>query len=64
MKVGDLVRKHHKEWRAEDCQQFGIVTFVTQKMVYVTWVGEAVWKSAYAEYELEAMLEVINDESR
>ena len=63
MKVGDLVRKNPEEWRAEDCQQFGIVTYVTQKMVYVTFIGEKVWKSAYAEYELEAMLEVI-DESR
>mgnify|MGYP003628023904 CR=1 FL=1 len=60
MKVGDLVRKHQDVWRAEDCQQFGIVTYVTQKMVYVTFIGEKVWKSAYAEYELE----VINDESR
>ena len=60
MKVGDLVRKHQDVWRAEDCQQFGIVTYVTQKMVYVTFIGEKVWKSAYAEYELE----VIDDESR
>jgi len=59
MKVGDLVRKHHKEWRAEDCQQFGIVTEVSHKMVYVTWLVE-VWRSSYAEYELE----VIDDESR
>ena len=57
MKVGDLVRKHQDVWRAEDCQQFGIVT-------YVTFIGEKVWKSAYAEYELEAMSEVIDDESR
>ena len=64
MKVGDLVRKHQDVWRAEDCQQFGIVTYVTQKMVYVTFIGEKVWKSAYAEYELEAMSEVIDDESR
>ena len=59
MKVGDLVRKHQDVWRAEDCQQFGIVTYVNH-MVYVTFLGEKVWKSAYAEYELE----VINDESR
>tara|TARA_Y100000034_G_scaffold127050_1_gene179240 strand:+ start:404 stop:583 length:180 start_codon:yes stop_codon:yes gene_type:complete len=55
MKVGDLVRKHHKEWRSEDCQQFGIVTNLIQKTVYVTWVGETVWMSAYAEYELEVI---------
>ena len=57
MKVGDLVRKHQDVWRAEDCQQFGIVTYVTQKMVYVTFIGEKVWKSAYAEYELEVINE-------
>ena len=56
MKVGDLVRKNPEEWRAEDCQQFGIVTYVTQKMVYVTFLGK-VWKSAYAEYELEVIHE-------
>ena len=55
MKVGDLVRKHQDVWRAEDCQQFGIVTYVTQKMVYVTFIGEKVWKSCYAEYELEVI---------
>ena len=59
MKVGDLVRKNPKEWRIEDCQQFGIVTEVSHKMVYDTFIGETVWKSAYAQYELEAMLEVI-----
>jgi hypothetical protein len=57
MKVGDLVRKHHEVWRIEDCQQFGIVSYVTQKMVYVTFLGEKVWKSAYAEYELEVINE-------
>ena len=55
MKVGDLVRKNPKEWRIEDCQQFGIVTNLFQKTVYVNWIGETVWKSAYAEYELEVI---------
>ena len=57
MKVGDLVRKNPEEWRAEDCQQFGIVTFVSHSMVYVTFLGEKVWESAYAEYELEVINE-------
>ena len=56
MKVGDLVRKHHKEWRAEDCQQFGIVTKIVGRTFYVTFLGK-VWKSAYAEYELEVIHE-------
>ncbi len=59
MNVGDLVRKHSAIWRAEDCQQFGIVTEITHKKVYVTFIGEKVWKSCYAEYELEVI-----DESR
>ena len=57
MKVGDLVRKNPKEWRAEDCQQFGIITKRIQQMVYVTFIGEPVWKSAYTEYELEVLSE-------
>ena len=55
MKVGDLVRKSPEVWRIEDCQQFGIVTNLIQKMVYVTFLGDKVWKSAYAEYELEVI---------
>jgi len=57
MKVGDLVRKNPEVWRIEDCQQFGIVTNLIQKMVYVTFLGDKVWKSAYAEYELEVINE-------
>jgi len=56
MKVGDLVRKSPEVWRIEDCQQFGIVTKVTHMKIYVTFLGE-VWKSAYAEYELEVLCE-------
>ena len=55
MKVGDLVRKHSAIWRAEDCQQFGIVTMIRDKSVYVTFLGEKVWQSCYAEYELEVI---------
>ena len=55
MKVGDLVRKNPKEWRIEDCQQFGIVTKIVDRTFYVTFIGEAVWKSCYAEYELEVI---------
>jgi len=55
MKVGDLVRKHHEVWRIEDCQQFGIITEALGNMLYVTFLGEKVWKSAYAEYELEVI---------
>ena len=54
MKVGDLVRKNPFEWRIEDCQQFGIVTKIVGKTRYVTFLGE-VWKSCYAEYELEVI---------
>ena len=56
MKVGDLVRKNPKEWKMEDCRQFGIVTKIVDKTIYVTFLGE-VWKSAYAEYELEVINE-------
>jgi DNA-binding FadR family transcriptional regulator len=56
MKVGDLVRKNPKEWRKEDCEQFGIVTEIAHNIVYVTFLGE-VWKSSYAEYELEVINE-------
>ena len=56
MKVGDLVRKNPFEWRIEDCQQFGIVTKIVGKTMYVTFLGE-VWKSCYAEYELEVINE-------
>ena len=55
MEVGDLVRKNPKEWRIEDCQQFGIVTMIRDKSVYVTFLGEKVWQSCYAEYELEVI---------
>ena len=54
MKVGDLVRKNPKEWKIEDCQQFGIVTKIVAKTIYVTFLGK-VWRSAYAEYELEVI---------
>ena len=54
MQVGDLVRKSPEVWRIEDCQQFGIVTKVAHMKIYVTFLGE-VWKSAYAEYELEVI---------
>ena len=56
MKVGDLVRKNPKEWKMEDCRQFGIVTKIVGRTFYVTFLGE-VWKSAYAEYELEVINE-------
>ena len=55
MKVGDLVRKNPEVWRIEDCQQFGIITKALGNMLYVTFLGEKVWKSAYAEYELEVI---------